>query len=101
MMRGQGRLGRAPDRNGRRCHRRRGRPHGRAAYLAALVIEWDDGPHAKLNTDEIVGELKRQGTLTWDRLRRISVIATTPYEGRHQGRGDLPGSASRTRRWSR
>jgi isoquinoline 1-oxidoreductase beta subunit len=27
--------------------------------LAALVIEWDDGPHAKLNTDEIVGELKK------------------------------------------
>jgi isoquinoline 1-oxidoreductase beta subunit len=30
--------------------------------LAALVIEWDDGPHAKLNTDEIVGELE-QATL--------------------------------------
>jgi isoquinoline 1-oxidoreductase beta subunit len=27
--------------------------------LAALVIEWDDGPHAKLNTDEIVGELEK------------------------------------------
>ncbi len=27
--------------------------------LAALVIEWDDGPHAKLNTKEIVGELER------------------------------------------
>jgi isoquinoline 1-oxidoreductase beta subunit len=27
--------------------------------LAALVIEWDDGPDAKLNTDEIVGELER------------------------------------------
>src|SRR5258706_10363803 len=26
--------------------------------LAALVIEWDDGPHAKLNTDAIVGELE-------------------------------------------
>jgi isoquinoline 1-oxidoreductase beta subunit len=26
--------------------------------LAALVIEWDDGPHAKLNTREIVGELE-------------------------------------------
>ena len=26
--------------------------------LAALVIEWEDGPHAKLNTDEIVGELE-------------------------------------------
>src|SRR6266852_3160094 len=30
--------------------------------LAALVIEWDDGPHAKLNTKEIVGALE-QATL--------------------------------------
>jgi isoquinoline 1-oxidoreductase subunit beta len=27
--------------------------------LAALVIEWDDGPHGKLNTDEIVVELQK------------------------------------------
>src|SRR6185503_6058611 len=27
--------------------------------LAALVIEWEDGPHAKLNTREIVGELEK------------------------------------------
>ena len=27
--------------------------------LAALVIEWDDGPHAKLNTEEIVAELEK------------------------------------------
>jgi isoquinoline 1-oxidoreductase subunit beta len=27
--------------------------------LAALVIEWDDGPHAKLNTEDIVGELEK------------------------------------------
>jgi isoquinoline 1-oxidoreductase beta subunit len=26
--------------------------------LEALVIEWDDGPHAKVTTDEIVGELE-------------------------------------------
>src|SRR5712664_3991667 len=34
--------------------------HMRAAKkgLAALAIEWDDGPHAKLNTREIVGELE-------------------------------------------
>ena len=30
--------------------------------LAALKIEWDDGPHARLNTDAIVGELE-QATL--------------------------------------
>jgi isoquinoline 1-oxidoreductase beta subunit len=27
--------------------------------LAALKIEWDDGPHAKLNTDEIAGQLEK------------------------------------------
>jgi isoquinoline 1-oxidoreductase subunit beta len=27
--------------------------------LAALTIEWDDGPHAKLNTQDIAGELER------------------------------------------
>src|SRR3989454_1479498 len=27
--------------------------------LAALVIEWDDGPHAKLNTNDIVAELEK------------------------------------------
>jgi isoquinoline 1-oxidoreductase beta subunit len=27
--------------------------------LAALVIEWDDGPHAKLDTQAIVGELEK------------------------------------------
>jgi isoquinoline 1-oxidoreductase beta subunit len=27
--------------------------------LAALVIEWDDGPNTKLNTDDIVRELER------------------------------------------
>jgi isoquinoline 1-oxidoreductase beta subunit len=27
--------------------------------LAALVIEWDDGPHATLATDDIVGELEK------------------------------------------
>jgi isoquinoline 1-oxidoreductase subunit beta len=27
--------------------------------LAALKIEWDDGPHAKLNTQEITGELEK------------------------------------------
>jgi isoquinoline 1-oxidoreductase subunit beta len=31
--------------------------------LAALVIEWDDGPHANLNTEEIADELEK-ATLT-------------------------------------
>ncbi len=31
--------------------------------LAALVIEWDDGPHAKLNTEEIASELENATAL--------------------------------------
>ena len=27
--------------------------------LAALAIEWDDGPHAKLDTDDIAGKLEK------------------------------------------
>src|SRR5439155_15512079 len=27
--------------------------------LAALVIEWEDGPHAKLNTQQIADELEK------------------------------------------
>src|SRR6202035_4410932 len=27
--------------------------------LAALVVKWDEGPHAKLNTQDIVGELEK------------------------------------------
>jgi isoquinoline 1-oxidoreductase beta subunit len=27
--------------------------------LAALVIEWDDGPHAKLTTDDVIAELEK------------------------------------------
>jgi hypothetical protein len=39
---------------------RRGRPYGAAKKgLAALVIEWDDGPHAKLDTQAIVAELEK------------------------------------------
>ena len=38
------------------------------------MIEWDDGPHAKLNTDDIVAELEK-ATLEPDRLRRRSAMS--------------------------
>ena len=38
------------------------------------MIEWDDGPHAKLNTKEIVARSKRQRSIR-ARLRRISAIS--------------------------
>jgi isoquinoline 1-oxidoreductase beta subunit len=33
--------------------------------LAALVIEWDDGPHAKLGTDDILHDLERATIVPW------------------------------------
>lgn len=58
--------------------------------LAALVIQWDDGPHAKLNTKEIAGELER-ATLhsgpvaqnTGD-IDKAMVGATTKVEATYQ-----------------
>ena len=64
--------------------------------LAALDIEWDDGPHAKLDTTEIAGDLERLRSIR-DRLRRTSAISTRPLRARHQGRGDLRGSVPRAR----
>ena len=47
----------------RRCGRRRGRSHGgREKGLAALVIQWDDGPNATLSTENIARDLEK-GTL--------------------------------------
>ena len=69
--------------------------------LAALVIEWDDGPHAKLNTDEIARELEKPRSIQ-GRLRRISAMLRRRWRA--------PPSRSRlsmrfrflhTRRWSR
>jgi isoquinoline 1-oxidoreductase beta subunit len=69
--------------------------------LAALVIEWDDGPHAKLNTDEIVGDLEKRRS-SRDRSLRISVISTAPWRAPPPGsRRHTRSRSSRTRRWSR
>ena len=59
--------------------------------LAALVIEWDDGPHAKLTTEDIAGELEKA---TQIRSRRPECRRYRQGHGecRHQDRGDLPGS---------
>jgi len=69
--------------------------------LAALKIEWDDGPHAKLSTDDVASELEK-ATLRSGPLRRISAMSTRPW------RAPSPKSmqstkcrSSRTRPWSR
>jgi isoquinoline 1-oxidoreductase beta subunit len=48
--------------------------------LAALVIESDDGPHARLNTQEIVDELEKatlttqSNSYTIEEVRRILLL---------------------------
>ena len=65
--------------------------------LAALVIEWDDGPHAKLNTDDDRGRA-RKGDAQSGRGRAEHRRCRQGHgERRHQGRGDLPASVPRAR----
>jgi isoquinoline 1-oxidoreductase beta subunit len=44
--------------------------------LAALAIEWDDGPHAKLNTDDIAGTLEKATLNAGPVARNIGDINT-------------------------
>src|SRR5882724_8338125 len=48
--------------------------------LAALAIEWDDGPHAKLNTGDVVGELEK-ATLNPGAVAQIIGNAETAMAG--------------------
>ena len=69
--------------------------------LAALVIEWDDGPHAKLTTAEIVSELEK-ATLNSGRSHRTSGTSTRQWRAPSpRSRRPTRFRSSRTRRWSR
>ena len=62
--------------------------------LAALIIEWDNGPHATLSTEDIARDLE-QGTLNPGAVaQNVGDVAEGNDEGRHQGRLYLPGSVS-------
>ncbi len=63
--------------------------------LAALAIEWDDGPHAKLDTGQIVGELEK-ATLNSGPVAQN--IGNVPLP---RSRRPTRFRSSRTRRWSR
>src|SRR5207237_7662863 len=45
--------------------------------LAALLIEWDDGPHAKLNTEALVGELEKATLNSGAVAQNIGDVAKT------------------------
>ena len=65
--------------------------------LAALVIEWDDGPHAKLNTDDIAARARKGDAQSGRGGAEHRRCRQGHGERRHQGRGDLPGSVPRAR----
>ena len=71
--------------------------------LEALVIEWDDGPHAKLTTAAVAAELEQRDAEARARSRKtIGDAGTRDGRRRHQSRCDLSGARSlRTPRWSR
>src|SRR5256886_12234139 len=58
--------------------------------LAAIKIEWDDGPHAKLRTDQIVDELKKatlnSGAVAQDigNTEKAMATAVTKVEATYQ-----------------
>jgi isoquinoline 1-oxidoreductase beta subunit len=68
--------------------------------LAALVIEWDDGPHAKLNTADIASSSKRRSNPA--RSRRISATPVRPWRTlRPRSRRLTSFRSSLTPPWSR
>src|SRR5262249_14185739 len=65
--------------------------------LAALKIEWDDGPNAKLTTEAVAGELEKATLNSGAVAQNIGDVDKGHGERRHQGRGDLPPPVSRAR----
>ncbi len=60
--------------------------------LAALVIEWDDGPHAKLTTSDVLAELEQATLKPGAVAQNIGDADAGAGARRDQGRGDLSGS---------
>ena len=70
--------------------------------LAALVIEWDDGPHAKLDTDDDRGRARDRRRSSRARSRRTSAMSTRRWRAPSpRSRRPTRFRSSRTRRWSR
>ena len=65
--------------------------------LAALVIEWDDGPHAKLSTDDIAGALEKATLNSGAVAQNIGDVDKAMASAATKDRGDVPGSVPRAR----
>jgi isoquinoline 1-oxidoreductase beta subunit len=65
--------------------------------LAALVIEWDDGPHAKLRTKRDRGRARKSDAQCGAGRAEYRRCWQGPAGQRHQGRGDLRGPVPRAR----
>ena len=63
--------------------------------LEALVIEWDDGPHAGLNTEAIAAELERATLGSGAVAQESRRCGQRDGECRDEGRGNLPCSVPR------
>ena len=70
--------------------------------LAALVIEWDDGPHAKLRHAGHRGASSKRRRSSRARSRRTSAMSTRPWRAPPpRSRRSTRFRSSRTPRWSR
>ena len=65
--------------------------------LDALEIEWDDGPHAKLSTDDIAAELEKATLNSGAVAQNIGDVDKAMSGAVTKVRGDVPGSVSRRR----
>ena len=65
--------------------------------LAALKIEWDDGPHAKLNTDDDRARARAGDAQPGAVAQNIGDADKAMASAVDQGRGDLSGPVPRAR----
>ena len=69
--------------------------------LAALVVEWDDGPHAKLSTKESLDELEQATLKPGVVAQNIGDVARRCRVRRPRSKRPTTSRSSRMRPWSR
>jgi len=69
--------------------------------LAARVIEWDDGPHAKLNTKDLADELEKAILISGPVAQNIGDVDKAMASAVKKVDATYQVPTSRTRPWSR